>query len=86
MTSEPYPNGLNCMYLLNYPSVIHSYCPYIDTDDLQQMTPVCIISSVVVGLEPPHLGGTSICSQLNVQVQWCMTVSFGDQSAKAEKS
>ena len=28
----------------------------------------------------------SRCSQLNVQVQWCMTVSFGDQSAKAEKS
>ena len=27
-----------------------------------------------------------ICSQLNVQVQWCMTVGFGDQSAKAEKS
>ena len=26
------------------------------------------------------------CSQLNVQVQWCMTVGFGDQSAKAEKS
>ena len=33
----------------------HSYCPYIDTDDLQQMTPVCIISSVVVGLGPPHV-------------------------------
>ena len=33
-----------------------------------------------------NLGGTSICSQLNVQVQWCMTVSFGDQSVKAEKS
>ena len=27
-----------------------------------------------------------MCSQLNVQVQWCMTVGFGDQSAKAEKS
>ena len=27
-----------------------------------------------------------MCSQLNVQVQWCMTVSFGDQSAKSEKS
>ena len=27
-----------------------------------------------------------ICSQLKVQVQWSMTVSFGDQSAKAEKS
>ena len=53
----PYPNGLNCMHLLIYPSVIHSYCPYIDTDDLvfQQMTPVYIISSVVVGLEPPHV-------------------------------
>ena len=33
-----------------------------------------------------NLSRTSICSQLNVQVQWCMTVSFGDQSAKAEKS
>ena len=33
-----------------------------------------------------NLGRTSICSQLNVQVQWYMTVSFGDQSAKAEKS
>ena len=28
----------------------------------------------------------SECSQLNVQVQWCMTVGFGDQSPKAEKS
>ena len=28
----------------------------------------------------------NICSQLNVQVQWCMTVGFGDQSGKAEKS
>ena len=55
MLHLPYPNGLNCMRLLIYPSVIHSYCPYIDTDDLQQMTPVCIISSVVVGLEPPHV-------------------------------
>ena len=27
-----------------------------------------------------------LCSQLNVQVQWCITVSFGDQSPKAEKS
>ena len=27
-----------------------------------------------------------LCSQLNVKVQWCMIVSFGDQSAKAEKS
>ena len=43
------------MHLLIYPSIIHSYCPYIDTDDLQQMTQVCIISSVVVGLEPPHV-------------------------------
>ena len=33
----------------------YSYCPYIDTDDLQQMTPVCIISSAVVGI------GTSTC-------------------------
>ena len=39
---QPYPNGLNCVCLLILPSVIHSYCPYIDTDDLQQMTPVCI--------------------------------------------
>ena len=43
------------MDLLILPSVMHSYCPYIDTGDLQQMTPVCIISSVVVGLEPPHV-------------------------------
>ena len=29
---------------------------------------------------------SEVCSHLNVQGQWCMTVSFGDQSAKAEKS
>ena len=28
-----------------------------------------------------NLSGTSICSQLNMQVQWCMTVGIGDQSA-----
>ena len=40
----------------------------------------------VVGIRMYRRLHYPICSQLNVQVQWCMTVSFGDQSAKAEKS
>ena len=39
----PYPQWPKMYASMNLSQCYtHSYCPYIDTDDLQQMTPVCI--------------------------------------------
>ena len=42
--------------------------------------------TIALALSVGYKWGLISCSQLNVQVQWCMTVGFGDQSPKAEKS
>ena len=70
------------MHLLIYPSVIHSYYPYIVTDDLQQMTPVCIISSVVVGLEPPHVNLRTFLWYYSIIFKYAIINGYLDQVLK----
>ena len=55
MVTSALPQWPKLYASINLTQCYTSYCPYVDTDDLQQMTPVCIVSSVVVGLEPPHV-------------------------------
>ena len=61
-----------CKYVCGYVCICILYvCMYVCTSVL-----VCVYVCMLL----------YECSQLNVQVQWCMTVGIGDQSAKAEKS